>query len=99
MLIFMVIFPKINSININATSGRSRTVRREGAPTPKLGQKPIIWQDFCRKLHENERNRTQARDALPFGSAKGNSAELKMQRCNARGLDVVSHTNSWLSYL
>ena len=23
-----------------------------------LGQKPIIWQDFCRKLHENERNRT-----------------------------------------
>ena len=20
------------------------------------GQKPIIWQDFCQKLHENERN-------------------------------------------
>ena len=24
-----------------------------------LGQKPIIWQDFCRKLHENERNWTE----------------------------------------
>ena len=24
-----------------------------------LGQKPIICQDFCRKLHENERNWTE----------------------------------------
>ena len=24
-----------------------------------LGGKTIIWQDFCRKLHENERNWTQ----------------------------------------
>ena len=23
-----------------------------------LGQKPIIWQDVCRKLHENNRNWT-----------------------------------------
>ena len=27
----------------------------EGSASPwALGQKPIIWQDFCRKLHENE---------------------------------------------
>ena len=44
-----------------------------------LGQKLIIWQDFCRKLHENERNWTKkgartpsqwgciaARDASPL---------------------------------
>ena len=30
-----------------------------------LGQKPIIWQDFCRKLHENERNWTARRAFIP----------------------------------
>ena len=26
-----------------------------GAPTPELGEKAIIWQDFSQKLHENEK--------------------------------------------
>ena len=33
--------------------------RRRGAPTPEFGVKPTIWQDFCRKLHGNERNWTE----------------------------------------
>ena len=27
------------------------------APISEKGQKPIIWQDFCRKLHENKLHR------------------------------------------
>ena len=27
-----------------------------GCPPLSLGQKRIFWKDFCRKLHENERN-------------------------------------------
>ena len=30
-----------------------------GVQSLSMGQKPIIWQDFCRKLHENERNWTK----------------------------------------
>ena len=30
--------------------------RRGGAQPLSLGQKLIIWQDFCRKLHENKKN-------------------------------------------
>ena len=30
---------------------------RRVAPTSELEQKPIIWQDFCHKPRENERNR------------------------------------------
>ena len=26
-----------------------------GTPTPGFVTKPIIWKDFCRKLHENEK--------------------------------------------
>ena len=29
---------------------------RQGRQPLSLGQKPIIWQDFCQKLHKNERN-------------------------------------------
>ena len=30
---------------------------RQGQRQPlSFGQKPIIWQDFCQKLHGNERN-------------------------------------------
>ena len=36
-------------------SGRSR-IPQTGAPTAEFGAKSIVWQDFCRKLHENERN-------------------------------------------
>ena len=33
---------------------------RDGGRQPlSLGQKPITGQDFCRKLHENERNWTK----------------------------------------
>ena len=32
---------------------------RRGRQLLNLGQKSIIWQDFCRKLHENERNWTK----------------------------------------
>ena len=37
---------------------------RRGGATIKplcLARKPVIWQDFCRKLHENERNGTEWR--------------------------------------
>ena len=53
--------------------------RPRGHQPMSLGQKPIIWQDFCWKLHENERNWTEkgartpsewgcvaARDASPL---------------------------------
>ena len=29
-----------------------------------LGQKPIIWRDFCRKMDENERNGTGGHASL-----------------------------------
>ena len=29
----------------------------DGGTTLEFGQKPIIWQDFCHRLRENERNR------------------------------------------
>ena len=31
-----------------------------GSTTPEFGAKPIISQDFCRKLHENERKRRES---------------------------------------
>ena len=34
---------------------------RRGASTPEFGPKPIIWQDFCQNLHENERHWTKGR--------------------------------------
>ena len=39
----------------------------EGHQPLSLGRKPNIWQDFCRKLHENERNWIGAHvpDAIP----------------------------------
>ena len=38
----------------------------EGMQQPlSLGQKPNIWQDFCRKLRENERNWTERRAFMP----------------------------------
>ena len=36
--------------------GRSRISQTVGCQPLYFGQKPIIWQDFCRKLRENERN-------------------------------------------
>ena len=33
---------------------------RRGRQSLSLGQKAIIWQDFCRKRHENERNFTES---------------------------------------
>ena len=30
-----------------------------------LGQKLIVWQDFCQKLHENERNWTEGEMRIP----------------------------------
>ena len=44
---------------------------RRGRLPPSLGQKPIIWQDFCRKLREIKRNwieRGHASLAPPLGS-------------------------------
>ena len=35
-----------------------------GAPTLEFGGKTIIWQDFCRKLHENEINETEMDPAI-----------------------------------
>ena len=37
-------------------------VRRQSL---RFEEKPIIWQDFCWKLHENERNWTENRGARP----------------------------------
>ena len=40
--------------------------------TPWFGVTPIIWQDFCQRLHENERNWTERRRVFlvpPLGSA------------------------------
>ena len=34
------------------------TRRGKGAPTPEFWPKPIIWQDFCQKMYENESNWT-----------------------------------------
>ena len=42
--------------------GAGRVGRRQPL---NLGQKPIIWQDFCRKLHENEINRTHVGGHVP----------------------------------
>ena len=30
-----------------------------GCQPPTLKQKPVIWQDFCSKMHENERSWTE----------------------------------------
>ena len=38
--------------------------RRGRVPTPGFGQTPIIWSDFYRKLHENERNWSGGRASL-----------------------------------
>ena len=38
---------------------------RWGGQPLSLDRKPIIWQNFCRKLHENERNWTESRGARP----------------------------------
>ena len=49
---------------------------RRGRQLMVLGHKPIIWQDFWQKLHENERNWTE-RGRVPgapsFGSANAGS--------------------------
>ena len=46
---------------------------RGGHQPVGLGQNTIIWQDFCQKLHEDERNWTQGRGAsiAPLGTANG----------------------------
>ena len=41
---------------------------RWGRQRPGSSQKPDIWPDFCRKLHENERP-----CARPLGSASGHA--------------------------
>ena len=51
--------------NYQASNGSGQVVRRavadpefprRGIQPLSLGWKPIIWQDFCQKLHENEMN-------------------------------------------
>ena len=58
-------------------SGGSR-ISQIGRRQPlRLGQIPIIWQDFYRKLHENERNWTEGGGGVPgapLGSANSNSS-------------------------
>ena len=51
--------------NVIINSGGSRIPRRGGGHSLSLVQKPIIWQDFCRKLHENKRNLSEVGDARP----------------------------------
>ena len=42
---------------------------RPGRSNPEFGTKPVIWQDFCPKLNENERNYTgDGIPSAPFGS-------------------------------
>ena len=46
-----------NKLNLSSISGGSRISQTGvGAATPSLEWKPIIWQDFCWKLNDNERN-------------------------------------------
>ena len=40
-------------------SGGSRNSQTGRGKSQSLGQNLSIWQDFCRKLHENERNWTE----------------------------------------
>ena len=43
-----------------------------GEPIPEFGAESIIWQDFCQKLHGNERNGTERGACIPgvpIGSA------------------------------
>ena len=37
----------------------------EGRQPLRLDQKPIIWQDFSQKLHQNERNWTKRGARVP----------------------------------
>ena len=53
-------------------SGTSRISQTGGGE-----QKPIIWQGFCEKLHENVRNWAErGRDACPYRSPPPESAKL-----------------------
>ena len=45
---------------VSSNSGRTKISQTE-APTTDFRPKPVIWQSFCRKLHENERNWTRGR--------------------------------------
>ena len=48
-------------------SGGSRISQTGGANPLNLGQKPIMWQDIYRKLHENERIWTGDASLAPPG--------------------------------
>ena len=63
--------PGSERIVANGSSGGCR-ISQTGERQPlRRRQKPIILPDFCRKLHENERNWTRGRTSLapPLGSA------------------------------
>ena len=42
-------------------------------PTLGLGEKHIIWQDFCRKQHDNGRNWTEKGACVPGPSPLGSA--------------------------
>ena len=51
-------------------SGGSR-ISQAGWPTPEsMKETPIIWQEFCRKLRENERNLTKGGEGVPSSSLR-----------------------------
>ena len=49
---------EISLLNSMADTGFPRRGLGGGGQPLSLGQKPTIWQGFCRKLHENQRNWT-----------------------------------------
>ena len=48
----------MNTFNFHKFSGGSKISQTGGQPV-RLGQKPIIQQNFCQKLHENGINWTE----------------------------------------
>ena len=44
-----------NVIFLTISSGGSRISHTKGTKPLRRGKKPNIWEDFCQKLHENEK--------------------------------------------
>ena len=62
---------------INQFSGWSRISQMGWGRQPlSLGWKPIIWQDFCRNLHANERYWTGGIPSALLGSANATAVSL-----------------------
>ena len=77
--------------------------RRRGRQPLILGQKPIIWQDVHRKLHENERNWTE-RGRIPGAPWIQNSKTIATKIVkqeegeNARNYNVIGPQDVFTLY-